>query len=104
MNEPTKQQLADYSGGREVVEPTTIDLLRALQRIERNLTLATASAECPRCGEMVSPRGRSWSVRDMAEYGLHAWHPVGESPWLARRRHRKSESPMARSGRKVGEL
>ncbi|GIV03689.1 MAG: hypothetical protein KatS3mg015_2519 [Fimbriimonadales bacterium] len=37
-----------------MVEPTTIDLLRALQRIERNLTLATASAECPRCGEMVT--------------------------------------------------
>ncbi|GIV03686.1 MAG: hypothetical protein KatS3mg015_2516 [Fimbriimonadales bacterium] len=68
------------------------------------LVVRPTDRDYPRVEIRVSPRGRSWSVRDMAEYGLHAWHPVGESPWLARRRHRKSESPMARSGRKVGEL
>ncbi|GIV03695.1 MAG: hypothetical protein KatS3mg015_2525 [Fimbriimonadales bacterium] len=33
----------------------------------------------------VSPKGRSWSVRDMAEHGLHHFfHAVGK-PWLHRR-------------------
>lgn len=64
------------------------------ERIGWVLVVRPVGTNYPRVEIRVSPKGRSWSVRDMSEWGLYSWHAVGE-PWLERK-YREPEPPTAR--------